>query len=104
MRALYEFSGEPGTAELSIVAGQVLTVIRDNVGDGWCEGYNESGKSGLFPAAYVQVVEAGTPAPGISILFIFYNIFCFLFHHTQRDELIMLHIVWGLSVTRILYK
>lgn len=57
MRALYDFTGESGTAELSIIAGELLTVIRDNVGDGWCEGFNQSGQSGLFPAAYVQVVQ-----------------------------------------------
>ncbi|XP_008554974.1 sorting nexin-18 [Microplitis demolitor] len=60
VRAVYDFSGEPGTAELSINAGELLTVTRDNVGDGWCEGFNSLGQSGLFPAAYVQVVD--TPA------------------------------------------
>lgn len=60
MRALYDFTGESGTAELSITAGELLTVMRDNVGDGWCEGFNQSGQSGLFPAAYVQVVEQAT--------------------------------------------
>lgn len=69
MRALYDFAGEPGTAELSIVAGEVLTVMRDNVGDGWCEGYNQNGQSGLFPAAYVQAVEAGAPSGIARILF-----------------------------------
>ncbi|XP_066582375.1 sorting nexin lst-4 isoform X2 [Prorops nasuta] len=63
VRALYDFTGEPGTAELSISAGEILTVIRDNVGDGWCEGFNVNGKSGLFPAGYVQLVEANTSAP-----------------------------------------
>ncbi|XP_043282624.1 sorting nexin lst-4 [Venturia canescens] len=67
VRALYEFSGEPGTAELSIVAGEILTVTRDNVGDGWCEGYNQSNKAGLFPAAYVQIVEPTTPVPGAAV-------------------------------------
>lgn len=56
MRAVYDFSGEPGTAELSIIAGEILTVTRDNVGDGWCEGHNHDGQSGLFPAAYVEMV------------------------------------------------
>ncbi|XP_012277316.1 sorting nexin-9 [Orussus abietinus] len=67
VRALYDFTGEPGTAELSIVAGEVLTVMRDNVGDGWCEGFNQKGQSGLFPAAYVQAIETSdtvTPAAG----------------------------------------
>ncbi|XP_046425558.1 sorting nexin lst-4 [Neodiprion pinetum] len=63
VQALYDFTGEPGTAELSINAGQILTVIRANVGDGWCEGVNQSGKSGLFPAAYVQPVDPNASAP-----------------------------------------
>lgn len=65
VRALYDFTGESGTAELSITAGEVLTVIRDNVGDGWCEGFNQSGQSGLFPAAYVQVVEQAAVSSSI---------------------------------------
>ncbi|XP_001601721.1 sorting nexin lst-4 [Nasonia vitripennis] len=64
VRALYDFSGEPGSAELSITAGEVLTVMRDNVGDGWCEGFNQGGQSGLFPAAYVQLIEATAPTTG----------------------------------------
>ena len=70
VRALYDFTGEPGTAELSITAGEMLTVMRDNVGDGWCEGFNQSGKSGLFPAAYVQNVD--TTAPSILTLLHFF--------------------------------
>ncbi|XP_063971952.1 sorting nexin lst-4 [Diachasmimorpha longicaudata] len=62
VRAVYDFSGEAGTAELSITAGEILTVIRENVGDGWCEGYNQHNKSGLFPAAYVEAVESPAPA------------------------------------------
>ncbi|XP_011307071.1 sorting nexin lst-4 [Fopius arisanus] len=62
VRAVYDFSGDPGTAELSITAGEILTVTRDNVGDGWCEGYNQHNKSGLFPAAYVQAIEPSAPA------------------------------------------
>lgn len=71
MRALYDFTGEPGTAELSIVAGETLTVMRDNVGDGWCEGYNQKGQSGLFPAAYVQIVEAALATPAGTLIICF---------------------------------
>jgi sorting nexin-9/18/33 len=53
--ALYDFTGEPGTAELSIAAGEILTVTRQNVGEGWWEGVNQAGQTGLFPAAYVEV-------------------------------------------------
>lgn len=70
VRALYDFTGEPGTAELSITAGELLTVIRDNVGDGWCEGFNQTGQSGLFPAAYVQIVEQAAPSSSMYFIFI----------------------------------
>ncbi|CAL7939088.1 unnamed protein product [Xylocopa violacea] len=63
VRALYDFTGEPETSELSITAGEVLTVTRDNAGAGWCEGYNQSGKSGLFPATYVQIIETAASGP-----------------------------------------
>lgn len=38
VRALYEFSGEPGTSEISISVGDVLQVTRTDVGEGWWEG------------------------------------------------------------------
>ncbi|XP_026277188.1 sorting nexin lst-4 [Frankliniella occidentalis] len=61
VQALYDFSGEPGTAELSIKSGDVLTVTRKDVGEGWWEGKTPSGQTGLFPAAYVQEIAASQP-------------------------------------------
>lgn len=58
-RALYDFVGEPNSAEMSISAGEVLTVTRTDVGEGWWEGLNENGRSGLFPEAYVERVGGG---------------------------------------------
>lgn len=58
VRALYEFSGEPGTSEISVAVGEVLQVMRTDVGEGWWEGKNASGDIGLFPAAYVEVMSA----------------------------------------------
>jgi len=55
VKALYDFNGEPETTELSITAGEVLTVTRQNVGEGWWEGVNQAGEMGIFPAAYVEV-------------------------------------------------
>lgn len=60
-KALYDFSGEPNTAELTITAGEVLTVTRKDVGEGWWEGTNLQGKTGLFPAAYVEEIAPGPP-------------------------------------------
>lgn len=58
VRALYEFVGEPNTAELSIVAGETLQVTRVDIGEGWWEGVNSRGLSGLFPEAYVERLAA----------------------------------------------
>lgn len=54
-RVLYDFEGQPGTSELSIYAGEIVTVTSKDVGEGWWEGSNQRGVSGIFPAAYVEV-------------------------------------------------
>lgn len=58
VRAMYDFSGEPGSSEISISVGEVLAVTRTDVGEGWWEGKNGKGEVGLFPAAYVEVMSA----------------------------------------------
>lgn len=57
VQVLYDFSGEPDSAELTVHAGDILTVTREDVGEGWWEGTNHSGQTGLFPAAYVEPYE-----------------------------------------------
>lgn len=52
---LYDFEGQPGTSELSIYTGEIVTVTSQDVGEGWWEGSNQQGQSGIFPAAYVEV-------------------------------------------------
>ncbi|KAK6626062.1 hypothetical protein RUM43_006366 [Polyplax serrata] len=61
VRALYDFSAEPGSTELSISAGDVLTVTRRDIGEGWLEGSNSEGQVGLFPAAYVEELQSEPP-------------------------------------------
>ena len=56
-RALYDFDAEPGTGEVSIRVGDLLTVTRTDVGEGWWEGRTEAGQTGLFPEAYVEEVS-----------------------------------------------
>lgn len=60
-RVLYDFQGESGTAEMSITAGETLTVTRTDVGEGWWEGLSSKGQSGLFPEAYVERITASNP-------------------------------------------
>ena len=55
-RVLYDFEGQAST-ELTINAGEVLKVIRQDVGEGWWEGLNSRGQSGLFPAGYVELIS-----------------------------------------------
>ncbi|XP_030745585.1 sorting nexin lst-4 [Sitophilus oryzae] len=61
VKVLYDFQGEPGTAEMSVYAGETLSVTRTDVGEGWWEGLNPQGQSGLFPEAYVERIESGPP-------------------------------------------
>lgn len=58
VKALYDFSGEPNSSEISISAGEVLQVTRTDVGEGWWEGKKSNGIVGLFPEAYVEVMSA----------------------------------------------
>lgn len=78
MQVLYDFSGEPGSAELTITAGQTLTVIRRDVGEGWWEGANEQGKTGLFPAAYVEVCSST-----LNLLFIYFKMLTIILYSTK---------------------
>ncbi|XP_022913436.1 sorting nexin lst-4 [Onthophagus taurus] len=67
VRVLYDFSGEPNTSELSIIAGEILTVTRLDVGEGWWEGLNNIGKSGLFPESYVEKIDNIPPPPACAL-------------------------------------
>ena len=57
VQALYDFEAQPGTGELTLTTGDILTVTRTDVGEGWWEGTNTKGESGLFPEAYVEVIQ-----------------------------------------------
>jgi len=62
VKAIYDFDAEAGTGEISIRTGEVLTVTRTDVGEGWWEGTRPNGQTGLFPEAYVEeVLEEGPP-------------------------------------------
>lgn len=60
---MYDFDAQPGTGELNLTNGDVLTVTRTDVGEGWWEGTNAKGESGLFPEAYVEEYETEDEAP-----------------------------------------
>lgn len=61
VKALYDFSGEPNTSEISIKAGEILILTRTDVGEGWWEGTKTDGQTGLFPEAYVEIYQETQP-------------------------------------------
>ncbi|PIC32223.1 hypothetical protein B9Z55_012637 [Caenorhabditis nigoni] len=68
VKAEYDFDAQPNSGEISIRAGDVLTVIRESIDGGWMEGRNARGSVGLFPEAYVtpyQAQRAAQPPPVI---------------------------------------
>eukprot|EP00051_Salpingoeca_urceolata_P010111 m.123265 g.123265 ORF g.123265 m.123265 type:complete len:519 (+) comp16585_c4_seq1:472-2028(+) len=52
--ALYDFTGDADQGELSFSAGQDITILRQDIGEGWWEG-EVGGKTGLFPETYVEL-------------------------------------------------
>jgi hypothetical protein len=62
-RVLYDYdAAEEG--EVSLVEGALVTQI-DQIDEGWWSGTNDAGETGLFPANYVELVEAsGQTAAG----------------------------------------
>lgn len=57
VQALYDFTGEANTTEMTITCGEILTIVNTEIGEGWWEGKNAKGETGLFPAAYVRKLE-----------------------------------------------
>jgi len=65
-KAIYDFDAEPGTGEISIRVGEILSVTRTDVGEGWWEGRRTNGECGLFPEAYVEEVSDDAGPPNIA--------------------------------------
>lgn len=61
---MYDFDAEPGTGEVSIRVGDILTITRTDVGEGWWEGKTPGGEAGLFPEAYVEEIPIEEVASG----------------------------------------
>uniref|UniRef100_A0A3P9KKM2 Sorting nexin n=1 Tax=Oryzias latipes TaxID=8090 RepID=A0A3P9KKM2_ORYLA len=55
-KVLYDFLSEnPG--EISITQNEVVTVFSEEELEGWLEGENSKGETGLFPASYVMIIK-----------------------------------------------
>ncbi|XP_076875309.1 sorting nexin-18b [Brachyhypopomus gauderio] len=64
-RVLYDFVSE-NQGEISVVENELLTLYSEDIVDGWLEGINNRGETGLFPASYVEILrtDAGIPVQG----------------------------------------
>lgn len=62
IRALYDFEGDPDNGELSFRAGDSLTLVTQEIGEGWWEAKNDLGHQGLIPESYVQITEPPEPS------------------------------------------
>lgn len=54
-RSLYSFEGKAEFRELSVVAGDELEVVKEDVGDGWSLVQDSTGETGLLPRTYYTV-------------------------------------------------
>ncbi|KAK7488820.1 hypothetical protein BaRGS_00019955 [Batillaria attramentaria] len=55
---MYDFEGDADNGELSFYSGDVLTIIRQDIGDGWWEARNAQGEQGLVPETYVEIMSS----------------------------------------------
>ncbi|XP_033023612.1 sorting nexin-33 isoform X1 [Lacerta agilis] len=58
-RALYSFRSE-NKEEISIEENEELVIFSENSLDGWLQGTNSRGETGLFPASYVEILRSRT--------------------------------------------
>ncbi|XP_068725704.1 sorting nexin-33-like isoform X1 [Montipora capricornis] len=63
VRVLYDFEGDAPSGELIVYTDEILTVTRTDVGEGWWEGISPNGVRGLFPEAYVELVDNNSYPP-----------------------------------------
>jgi len=57
---LYEFAGEEAQHELSVGENELITVVCQDVGEGWVEAVKDDGKQGLVPASYIEYLDEGS--------------------------------------------
>jgi len=65
-RVIYDFDPQSGTGEINIRVGEILQITRTDVGEGWWEGTNPRGDSGLFPEAYVEELTESDGPPAMA--------------------------------------
>ncbi|ESO94334.1 hypothetical protein LOTGIDRAFT_215869 [Lottia gigantea] len=60
-RGLYQFDGDASNGEISFLADEILTIVRQDIGEGWWEARKETGEQGLIPETYVELLSIPEP-------------------------------------------
>ncbi|KAJ2927149.1 hypothetical protein H1R20_g9926, partial [Candolleomyces eurysporus] len=66
-RALYGFQGKAEFRELDVEAGDEISVLKEDVGEGWSLVKNANGEIGLLPQTYYTFTSEFSPAPDLEI-------------------------------------
>ncbi|KAK9898248.1 hypothetical protein P389DRAFT_30981 [Cystobasidium minutum MCA 4210] len=64
-KAIYDYDAQ-SASQLSITAGESLTVITPDKGNGWTKVSNEQGQTGICPTNYLNMRSGGPPPPPLS--------------------------------------
>ncbi|KIJ09769.1 hypothetical protein PAXINDRAFT_172368 [Paxillus involutus ATCC 200175] len=65
-RALYQFEGKAEFRELTVEAGDVLDILKEDIGDGWSLVRTAGGEIGLLPTTYYTYTTSFLSAPSDS--------------------------------------
>ncbi|XP_063686522.1 sorting nexin-18-like isoform X2 [Bolinopsis microptera] len=62
-RVIYDFEGQADNNEITVYEHELVTVVCEDVGEGWVEAVKENGEQGLVPASYIDYDEYEPPGP-----------------------------------------
>eukprot|EP00091_Calanus_sinicus_P025503 TRINITY_DN9767_c0_g1_i1.p1 TRINITY_DN9767_c0_g1~~TRINITY_DN9767_c0_g1_i1.p1 ORF type:complete len:145 (-),score=29.03 TRINITY_DN9767_c0_g1_i1:161-595(-) len=61
-KVIYDFEAV-GDGELTVRAGDIVTITNNNVGQGWLYGVGVDGREGIVPEGYLEKIRDATFAP-----------------------------------------
>ncbi|KAK7056363.1 hypothetical protein VNI00_002917 [Paramarasmius palmivorus] len=66
-RALYDFEGKAEFRELDVKAGDELSILKEELPDGWSLVKTENGETGLLPRTYYTFTSEFAVSPGVEL-------------------------------------
>ena len=62
-KVLYDFKAQAEFGEINLIAGEIVSIISDDAGEGWLRGTNAKGEQGLFPKDFVELCDSNNDLP-----------------------------------------